>query len=90
MKTSIRSGVIQVCTKSIHDLLVWVKRLAISNIGVCDINSETKFQASTDGDKCNYPITYKNVRYHLNIATVSWETLLKQDLVDGDNNRTPV
>ena len=43
-----------------------------------------------DGDKCNYPIICKNVRYHLVMPSVPRRGLSMQDSVSGDNNRTPV
>jgi hypothetical protein len=48
------------------------------------------FKPVINGDKSNYPIIIKIVRYHLVITKVPWKGLPMQDLAGGDNNRTPV
>ena len=43
-----------------------------------------------DGDHLTKRNLWKLYRYHLDIPMVPQEPLIMQDLVGGDNNRTPV
>jgi hypothetical protein len=57
------------------------------NIGLS--NQKSDITATViNGDKSNYPIFCKIVRYHLVMPSVPWKGLSIQDLVDGDYIRT--
>ena len=50
----------------------------------------TDLKLQIDGDKSSYQTQPNYYRYHLVIPSVPLRGLLIQDMVGGDNNRTPV